>query len=343
MSVQILMADNSSTIQKVVRIALSPYNCEIHEAASLIEALDKSKRVNPDIVIFEAGLPGIKGTDELKKLRDDSQSQFLVLAGSFQTVDEKTLREAGYEHILRKPFESKEFVQTLETLLNKKLEPPTHVSAGPEPVPLAVGTHAPYPSHNREMPDELPITQGGRVDSSAQGLPEIDLDAQSDADLGETVERAAAPGMGSAPEVDLPPPPAPHVNQQMKGKRAFSPDATFSPPLSSGDENFDLDITSDQESNGSTKSGSFTNLQETKPRGQGGALKDVRLAATQPPSSPVAMGDDQMRLMMLDHLPGLVRDAVLEYCRKHFDDVAREIIGQELRRLSDERTRHLVD
>ena len=46
---------------------------------------------------------------------------------------------------------------------------------------------------------------------------------------------------------------------------------------------------------------------------------------------------------MDDKLPELVRKAVEEYCDRHFKSLAKEVIASELRRLADEKARHLVD
>jgi hypothetical protein len=42
-------------------------------------------------------------------------------------------------------------------------------------------------------------------------------------------------------------------------------------------------------------------------------------------------------------LPALVREAVEAYCERHFKSLAREVIAAELRRLADDKARHLVD
>jgi hypothetical protein len=44
-----------------------------------------------------------------------------------------------------------------------------------------------------------------------------------------------------------------------------------------------------------------------------------------------------------DQLPPLVRKAIEDYCERHFNTLAREVITNELRRLAEEKARHLVD
>jgi hypothetical protein len=46
---------------------------------------------------------------------------------------------------------------------------------------------------------------------------------------------------------------------------------------------------------------------------------------------------------MREHLPQLVRESVESYCAIHFPKIAREIVTNELRRLADEKARHLID
>ena len=45
----------------------------------------------------------------------------------------------------------------------------------------------------------------------------------------------------------------------------------------------------------------------------------------------------------LSELEGMVRQLVEEYCAKHFSPLAREVITSEIRRLTEERSRHLID
>ena len=56
---------------------------------------------------------------------------------------------------------------------------------------------------------------------------------------------------------------------------------------------------------------------------------------------------DEIRRQLEDlvekELAVLVREAVERYSAKHFNDLAREIILREIRRLTEERARHLVD
>ena len=68
------------------------------------------------------------------------------------------------------------------------------------------------------------------------------------------------------------------------------------------------------------------------------------------PSQPMAPSDEsdstelsELLDLIRGELPALVSLAVQEYCEKHFAALAREVISAELRKLMEEKSRHLVD
>jgi hypothetical protein len=73
----------------------------------------------------------------------------------------------------------------------------------------------------------------------------------------------------------------------------------------------------------------------TKAAGSQPTLQDLA-----PPMASVTSG--LMEELTRD-LPELVRRVVEDYCDRHFKSLAREFIASELRRLADEKARHLVD
>lgn len=61
---RILVADDSATIQKVIKIAFSRHNYDIVEASSFIEAITSQSRAVADIIIADASLPGAHGPND---------------------------------------------------------------------------------------------------------------------------------------------------------------------------------------------------------------------------------------------------------------------------------------
>lgn len=122
MSRRILVADDSSTIQKVIKIAFSRFDVEMVEAGSYIEALAAIARGVPDALIADASLPGAQGPNDFAKLQTESRgAPTLLLAGTYEAVDEAAFRRAGFQHFLKKPFESGDLVAIIERLLGGNL------------------------------------------------------------------------------------------------------------------------------------------------------------------------------------------------------------------------------
>ena len=98
---RILVADDSSTIQKVIKIAFSKYPVEIVEAGSYIEALSAVGKQAPDMLIIDASLPGAHGPDDFAKLKSSSQdAPLLLLVGTYEKVDEDSFKAVGLEEFL---------------------------------------------------------------------------------------------------------------------------------------------------------------------------------------------------------------------------------------------------
>lgn len=142
---RVLVADDSATIQKVIRIAFAKIDVEVAAAASIFETSTDVQRQRPDLIIADAGLPGNKGPQDFVKLATAAAAPIVMLVGSYETIDEGALRSAGLNRILRKPFD----VQDLLSLCREILEPGAGLPTAPgAPAFGDVGTGAGF----RQMP-----------------------------------------------------------------------------------------------------------------------------------------------------------------------------------------------
>jgi CheY-like chemotaxis protein len=114
----ILIADDSATIQKVISLALNPYDVTLSIASSLAEAIKKSKQYNFDLKIVDANLPGLSRPEDLKPL---GLANVLILFGSFENADEKAYEDAGFTQILKKPFSAQDIVSMISSKISLAL------------------------------------------------------------------------------------------------------------------------------------------------------------------------------------------------------------------------------
>lgn len=161
---RILVADDSSTIQKVIKIALSRYPIDMLEAASYIEALSAIGRTRPDALILDASLPGAQGPKDFAKLAADAGSiPVLLLVGTYETIDEAQFRASGLNYFLRKPFDAADLVKQVEQILGQTLggEPkapissPTPVSAPSVAIKAPAATVPPMRDFAGQKPDPV--------------------------------------------------------------------------------------------------------------------------------------------------------------------------------------------
>jgi PAS domain S-box-containing protein len=83
------------------------------------EALDLAKRLKPDIVLLDIGLPGMDGFEVARRLRAEPGGADLVLiaiTGWGQEKDRERSRQAGFDHHLVKPVDPAHLSELLQSL-----------------------------------------------------------------------------------------------------------------------------------------------------------------------------------------------------------------------------------
>jgi CheY-like chemotaxis protein len=375
---RILVADDSATIQKVIKIAFSRHGYDIVEAASFIEAITAMTRLTADIVIADASLPGAHGPSDFLKIAHDGRVPLLLLVGSYESVDEDSFRSLGFSHFLKKPFESSDIVSLVDQLI---------ADMGEKDEPKAGGVNVDRSQHTTVF------HEGGIGLSFSE-----DHFGKTDP-LGRPLMHPEGSGLGIPPP---PPPPPPNaamtqtqgfIDETKKGRKAFSLSGddtgpnrpsqaslgfTVPPPPPGSHElppKFNLDHSQDHQRttlpsipsdlglmSQSSDMDTMPSPVDLKPW----AKPRERLEKTQRPTPetlPWQPVQDQAAVSgqkpnpdnylekiakmveesVDDQLPPLVRKAIEDYCERHFKTLAREVITNELRRLAEEKARHLVD
>ncbi len=228
---QILLADDSSPIQKVVKIALSSLQCDFAYASNFLEAQKELEKKTAKVFIVDAGLAGATSVADISKLCEIAAIPTVVLLGSYEKYSEQDLLTAGLHNILKKPFDGTQLLEMVQKLI--ELEIPTPIMTVPPSFP--------------SIPRLIKIPFGNDEQKSAQATPE--------------------------------PEPA-----KMFKPPAFKPEIPQMPARSEIDH-------------------------------------------------------DQVFAKLQREMQTLVKD----YCEKNFKAIAREILTAELRRLAEEKARHLVD
>tara|TARA_R110002072_G_scaffold534_1_gene3440 strand:+ start:52626 stop:53807 length:1182 start_codon:yes stop_codon:yes gene_type:complete len=122
MAKNILIADDSLTIQKVVGITLASGDYELSSAHSEEELSTEIESENYDLVLLDFKLSETKsGYDLAKMIRaKNNQTKVIVMLGTFDSVEDHELNECGISDKVIKPFESSKFIEKVERVLNEE-------------------------------------------------------------------------------------------------------------------------------------------------------------------------------------------------------------------------------
>lgn len=117
---KILVADDSPTIQKVISITLANKDYELDSAQSEDELHEKIEANNYGLVLLDYNLSDTAtGVDLAKQIKDrNSSTLVMAMLGTFDSIEDSELDEAGFSDKIVKPFESSKFIQKIENLFN---------------------------------------------------------------------------------------------------------------------------------------------------------------------------------------------------------------------------------
>ncbi len=187
MPLRILVVDDSATMQKVVRIALSRFAVKVVASASISDAVSEVSKNTPDLVVIDAFISGTQSHDDLQMLaKAAKQCPFLLLVGTHQNINESDYRAHGFKFFLRKPFESADMIAAMAKALGKDL-----------PATAGAGTKMPAAD-----------------DAASAALPQMPA-------FKTTVMIPPPPNKRAAGEDAHLPPPPPRIDEGRRGQKAF--------------------------------------------------------------------------------------------------------------------------
>ena len=120
MSIKLLLADDSITIQKVIGIIFGGEEYSLTVVDNGKAAVEKARELNPDVLLIDALMPGMSGYEVCEAVRATpsiSTKPILLLTGSFEPFDENKAKSCGADDFLAKPFESQQIVSKVKELI----------------------------------------------------------------------------------------------------------------------------------------------------------------------------------------------------------------------------------
>jgi CheY-like chemotaxis protein len=123
MALRVLLADESTTIKKVMQLALQDFAVEVKAVQSGVDVAEVARSFKPDILFIDVLLPKKNGYEVARETKADSELAKIpcvLMWSSFMDLDEASAQKSGAEGRLEKPFD----VETIRSLV-KELVPRT--------------------------------------------------------------------------------------------------------------------------------------------------------------------------------------------------------------------------
>jgi CheY-like chemotaxis protein len=116
---RILLIEDNRDAANTLQMLISRMGFEVDVAYSGFDGLDAAKRILPDIVICDIGLPGLDGFAVARALRSDSATSdaFLIAQSGYgQADDVQRAMDSGFNLHLTKPVDFNKLQRTLESV-----------------------------------------------------------------------------------------------------------------------------------------------------------------------------------------------------------------------------------
>ena len=122
----ILIVDDDSSIQELLRIILTKNGYTVHQATDGEEAIHRYMEVNPDLVISDISMPKGDGFNVAIIIRSKEKEKkvpiLLISAFYDDHANVKNAERCGADAFLPKPFTQKQLIEAVEKLLGNNHE-----------------------------------------------------------------------------------------------------------------------------------------------------------------------------------------------------------------------------
>jgi DNA-binding response OmpR family regulator len=154
MSDSLFIIDDDTKLLRLLERYLTDFGYRVQSAADPAGGLKEIDRRQPDLVVLDVMLPGMNGFEVLKRLRRFSSVPVIMLTARGDLADRVTGLELGADDYLPKPFEPRELVARIQTVLRR-----TGAS-------LDVGRVQHFGRLSIDFPRRLVVLDGAAVDLS---------------------------------------------------------------------------------------------------------------------------------------------------------------------------------
>jgi DNA-binding response OmpR family regulator len=135
MATSILLIDDDPLLRRSLSFNLERTGYVVSSAANAEEALEQLRRVPPDLVLLDIGLPGMDGLDTLRHIRAQVSAPVIFLTARRREMDQVLGLELGADDYVTKPFDLDVLLARIKAVIRRSYTVPSPA----KPDRLAVG------------------------------------------------------------------------------------------------------------------------------------------------------------------------------------------------------------
>lgn len=127
MALRVLLADESSTIKKVVQLTLQDFDVDVRSVSVGLDVLSVAKTFRPDIVMADVLLAKRSGYEVCHDLKNDPETASIpvvIMWSGFMEIDEQKARLCAADRRIEKPFDAETLRNMVRELVGKTKENP---------------------------------------------------------------------------------------------------------------------------------------------------------------------------------------------------------------------------
>jgi DNA-binding response OmpR family regulator len=158
MSAQILLVDDDDLIRRSLAFTIEQAGYQVVTAASAEDALTLVKRISPDLILLDIGLPGMDGLQALRHFQHRG-IPVIFLTARRRELDEILGLELGAEDYVTKPFDADVLLARIRVVLRRN-QSPVRMTETPEP--LVVGDLVIDPGAHTVTRQDVPVALSAR-------------------------------------------------------------------------------------------------------------------------------------------------------------------------------------
>lgn len=131
---QILVVDDESHIQELVKFNLEKEGYQVETASDGMMAVEKAEQLLPDLILLDVMLPGMSGLEVCRTLHSKKSTQnipIIMLTARSEEIDKILGLEMGADDYITKPFSPRELVARVKAML-RRIKKETDSRAVPE-------------------------------------------------------------------------------------------------------------------------------------------------------------------------------------------------------------------